>query len=287
MKKAGIQKLHPIESFGNIPATQGEIRIERLESRLQPKVPFPHRHDFFHFVYLQKGSGWHEVDFTKFPAKPGTLFFVKPGQVHSWRLGNPSRGYVLEFTTESLPASSFLKKLLRNLDALPESIAPENSAPVETLLELMFQEIREGRKDFRICLEHYLILFLIQAVRLSDVQPLTRAPGNSLVDRFRQEVEKNFKQNHSVDFYAKKLSVTAKHLTTQVTRTLGKSAGAIIQERCLIEAKRLLAYSELPIAEIAYELGYEDPNYFARFFRRRVALSPGRFRQRATHSVSS
>jgi len=60
-------RLHPIEAFGNLPASRGEIRVEHLESRLAPKVPFPHRHDFFHFVLVEAGSGWHEIDFTREP----------------------------------------------------------------------------------------------------------------------------------------------------------------------------------------------------------------------------
>lgn len=284
MKKAGIERLHPIESLGNVPAQQGEIRIERLESRLEPRVPFPHRHDFFHFIFLKQGSGWHEIDFTKFKAERGALFFVKPGQVHSWQLGKATRGYVLEFTAESLQKTPLTETLLRQLEGVPEKILLKDSSTTRPLLDLMFKEADRAEKNYRISLEHFLILFLLQVTGMSAEKPVTSAQ-KSLVDRFRAAVETHFRRHHAVEFYAKSLAVTPKRLTTQVARALGKSAGAVIQERILVEAKRMLAYSDLPVAEIGYELGYDDPNYFARFFRQRVGLSPGKFRERAAHSV--
>jgi AraC-like DNA-binding protein len=106
-----------------------------------------------------------------------------------------------------------------------------------------------------------------------------------LVSQFQQLVDHYFKQEHSVEFYAQRLGLTGKALTTKLSKAIGKSAGAVIQERCLIEAKRLLAHSDLSIAEIGYQIGYEDPNYFARFFRRKTGHTPGEFRKRATRPV--
>lgn len=99
-------------------------------------------------------------------------------------------------------------------------------------------------------------------------------------------MEKHFQKEHAVEFYASLMGTTTKALTTQISRALAKPAGAVIQERCLVEAKRILAYSSLPISQIAYELGYEDPNYFARFFKRKAGMSPGEFRKLSARSVT-
>jgi AraC family transcriptional activator of pobA len=280
-----IHKLHPIESLGNAPARRGEIRIERIESRLNPKVPFPHRHDFFHFLYLERGSGWHEIDFSRFQAEAGQLFFVKPGEVHSWALGAGTRGFVLEFTRESLAAGPKTEEILRNLGTFPSLVFPRDPQGLRAHLGLMQAELEAEEKEYRLTLEHYLSAFLLKIFRLREKASPVKAARPSLMDRFKDLLEENFRREHAVEFYAEKLGITPKSLTTQSTRALGKSAGALIQERCLVEAKRLLAYSEMPIAEIGYGLGFEDPNYFARFFRQRSGLSPGKFRKLASHSV--
>lgn len=274
-----LHKRHPMESLGNAAAARGEIRVERLERRLKPRVPFPHRHDFYHFIYLEGGSGWHEIDFRRFPAGKGQLFFVKPGEVHAWELGVKTRGFVLEFTEESLGD----KTVLAALEAAPStSLRGKDPLPAQ-MLALMHEEFSERREYFRLSLEHLLQAFLLHLARgQGKAAPISR---DSLPEKFRALVELHYRHEHSVEFYAQKLAVSPKRLTTKVTRALGKSAGAWIHERCLLEAKRLLAYSDFPIAEIGYRIGFEDPNYFARFFRQRSGLSPGKFRKLASHRV--
>lgn len=279
-----VHKLHSIEALGNAPARRGEIRVERIEHRLLPKVPFPHRHDFFHFLFLEKGTGWHEIDFSRFPVKSGQLFFVKPGEVHAWSLGSKTRGFVLEFTKESIGGNKTALDIFRVLDDFPSQALPEDPASLCGHLRLMQIELEKAGPNHRLALEHLLAAFLLRITRIKGEERRPRL-RTTAVDKFRALVEENFRQEHSVEFYAKKLGLTPKALTTQARKALGMPAGAVIQEKCLLEAKRLLAYSEQTIAEIGYELGYEDPNYFARFFRQRCGMSPGKFRKLASHSV--
>jgi len=277
-----LRKLHPIEAFGNTVVGAGDIRVERLEERLSPKVPFPHKHDFYHFLLLLKGGGWHEIDFTRFPARSGCLFLMRPGQVHSWSLSSGARGIVLEFTAASLERTERNERLLEALQGLP-LVLEEKVAASAPLLRWMLEEF-EGRKaGYRAALEHLLAALLVRLSRFEAAAAGARA--SSLVERFRALLERHYQQEHSVEFYAAELGLGAKALSTRISRSTGRPAGALIQERCLLEAKRLLAYSELPVAEVGYRLGFEDPNYFARFFRQRAGMSPGKFRQLAARSV--
>jgi len=273
-------KLHPIESLGNIPAQTGDIRVERIEKRFHPKVPFPHRHGFYHFLFLEKGSGWHEIDFKTYKVCPGQGYFVKPGEVHGWQLSKSTRGFVLEFTRESLAQPGLLAKL----ESVPALIEGKAALALEPFFRLMLDEIEAGQQDFRLCLEGLLLAFVTRVVRTQKPKK-GRISVPLLVSQFQQLVDQYFKQEHSVEFYAQRLGLSGKALTTKISKALGKSAGAIIQDRCLIEAKRLLAYADLSIAEIGYQIGYEDPNYFARFFRQKTGHTPGEFRKRATRSV--
>lgn len=284
-KKAhSIHHLHPLESLGNQPAKSGEIRVEKIEHRLSPKVPFPHRHDFYHVLFLEKATGWHEIDFQRFKAKPHQLFLVRPGQVHSWSLGAGTRGYVLEFTRASLPRNRKTAEVWRFVESAPAMIEPTEAGALAGLLKLMLGEFNERGEEYRLGLEHLLMALFLKLAREPSEAP---APpfADSLAQRFRNLVEENFSRHHGVDEYARRLGISPKMLTTKITKALGRSAGAVIQERLLAEAKRLLAYSELAVAEVGNELGYNDPNYFARFFRKHTGMAPGKFRRLASRTV--
>ena len=95
-----------------------------------------------------------------------------------------------------------------------------------------------------------------------------------LVRRFHQAVERSFRASTSIRAYARRLGVTTSHLSEALRLETGLTAGELIRARLLLEAKRLLLHSELTIAEIGYELGFEDPSYFSRFVRREIETSP-------------
>jgi AraC-like DNA-binding protein len=282
-QRNSIKTLHGLETLGNSPAQAGEIRVERLETRLKPRVPFPHRHDFYHFLFLEKGSGWHEIDFEKFSVKAGQLFLMRPGQVHAWNLSPRTRGFVLEFTRESLGKSE-REALLRVADAAPKMILPGSSGQLCRLMQIMLTEFNEKRPAYRAVLEHMLssILLLLAREAKSAAPP---SAGQSFADRFKLLVEENFSRLHKVDDYARLIGISPKALTVKVSQAFGRSAGAVIQDRRLAEAKRLLAYTDSTVAAVGYELGYDDPNYFTRFFRKQTGISPVKFRRLASRTV--
>lgn len=282
-QRNSIKILHGLETLGNSPAHAGEIRVERLETRLKPRVPFPHRHDFYHFLFVEKGGGWHEIDFEKFAVKSGQLFLMRPGQVHAWNLNPRTTGYVLEFTRESLGKGE-RESLLYIADAAPKMLASGEPGRFAELLRIMLAEFDEKKPAYRPVLENTLASFLLMVAR--EAKPTAASPSaQSLTDKFKLLVEKNFSSLHKVDDYARLLGLSSKALTTKVSQAFGRSAGAVIQDRRLAEAKRLLAYTDSTVAEIGYELGYEDPNYFTRFFRKHAGISPLKFRRLASRTV--
>src|SRR5260370_19408751 len=121
---------------------------------------------------------------------------------------------------------------------------------------------------------------MVNLARLYAVNSPALFAAIGLVRRFRQEVERSFRTSTSVRDYAKMLGVTTSHLREALRLETGLTAGELIRARLLLEAKRLLLHSELTIAEIGYELGFEDPSYFSRFVRREVETSPVEFRKR-------
>lgn len=260
---------HPIESFGIRQVSMSGIRVERLEERVKPAVPFPHRHDFWQIILITGGSGIHQIDFGTYKVKRRQVFIIKPGQVHKWKMSKDIHGVIVEFGRTN--------QLLQSADEL--IIPAREFSILESLSTIMLDEFTVKRKDYDTSLRHLLQSFLIQLERNTEKM---EERSSTIIENFKSLVEKNFKTEHRVEFYADKLGMTSKALTMQVTRTLGKSPRLVIQERFMIEARRYLAFSRMSIAEIGYELGFIDANYFTRFFRSHEKVTPAAFRKKHT-----
>ena len=128
------------------------------------------------------------------------------------------------------------------------------------------------------CTRFALQLSVRRLLEQERAHPFSTARDADAVMRFRELVEKHYRDHPPLDFYARKLGVTTARLNACCRVTTGKSSLALINDRLLTEAKRNLLYSDMTVSEIGAALGYGDPAYFNRFFSRGVGLSPGRFR---------
>lgn len=259
---------HPIESFGIRQVSMSGIRVEPLEIRVRPSVPFPHRHDFWQIILITAGTGIHQIDFETFKVKARQIFIIKPGQVHRWKMNAGIKGIIVEYARSN--------QLINSPD---EIVLPvKEFQTLKMLTDIMLSEFTSKGLDSDSSLRSLLNSFLIQLERHT---PKT-GPGKStsILENFKNLVEKNFMREHRVEFYAEKLGITSKALTMQVSRSIGKSPRAVIQDRFMIEARRYLAFSSMSIAEIGFELGFEDANYFTRFFRTHEKMTPAAFRKK-------
>jgi AraC family transcriptional activator of pobA len=273
--------LHPMKAFGTVSAITAGIRVNRLEERKIPLVPFPHKHDFYHLLLITSGKGQHEIDFNVYPIEKRRIFLMRPGQVHSWNLAPNTKGLIVEFEAEILRSKDIRwNQLVSLLSQMPESILLSKDAfsSAHRIIDRALQEYEEKPSAYELILHSCLTQLVIYLSRLTGKTTLVGAGGRDLHDQFLQLVETHYKDEHQVDFYAKALKMTAKALTMRFYREELLPPRDSIQDRCLLEAKRLLAYSNLSIQEIGEELGFEDPNYFSRFFRKKTEESPGQFR---------
>ena len=278
-----LDTLHPMDSFGVVSGLTKQVRVTRMEGRLIPAVPFPHKHNFFHLVVITKGSGWHEIDFERHDVKKGSIFFMLPAQVHSWAMSKDTCGVVIEFEGLSMFSGDEAYNIFS--DALMPSVnyfevAGATREEIFTHAQKMLKEYEEEKKDFEILLRLHLATLLLLFSRIIQDQPKKVSRVSKFREDFTNLIEKHYKKHHGVEFYAKTLGITPKALTAKVKRIIGKSVRDLIQERCILESKRLLAYSDLSVSEIAIELGFDDPNYFTRFFTSKTKQNPGKFRQK-------
>jgi AraC family transcriptional activator of pobA len=139
-----------------------------------------------------------------------------------------------------------------------------------------------AREGHRLSMRAYLALIAIEVARLAASRArtgtVTLRPADPTVDTLRRLVEEHFRKQRQIGFYAGKLAMTPDRLNDHVKRSTGVTAGHLIRQRVLTEAKRQLVFTTLPIHEIAFDLAFSDPSHFTRFFRKQTGTTPQAFR---------
>jgi len=250
-----------------------------------------HRHSYYEIFFFLKGGGKHDIDFETFVVESNTLHFVFPGLVHMLRWALNSNGFIILFSRE------FYQLGLYNFDSLYELPFLNNNTPKPVLklpdnlvdnFRLFFLRIQQENeslnKDKEELLRAQLNLLLLDLKRLfiqqhERIMPAASVPSE-LVKKFRICVEKNFMHLHKPGEYADLLNVSTGHLNDVVKDAVGVPSTDVINERLLLEIKRMLFHSDESINEIAHVLNFDDISYFSRFFKTHAGESPKDFRVR-------
>ncbi len=251
----------------------------------------PHIHSFYQIIWFTKGKGKHFVDFNAFEASANKMFFISKNQIHYFDNHIKYEGVIIHFNESFLMDNEndidlFLKYTIFNdFESEPvftiPSVAVRNFTNlVSTLKNEIANPDNFGHKDF---LRNTLKLFLISIQRLgkrnnSESSSFNRQNNITLL-KFKKELEINFKKIHTVKEYANMLNISSKTLTNHTTEIAHKTPLDLINDRIMLEAKRLLSHSHLNINEIGFQLGFEDPSYFVKFFKRQTKKSPSDFRK--------
>lgn len=290
MKKAVIPVFTEAESFGKHYYKDFYISsYEDVEEANLNRVE-PHRHTYYEVIWIVEGFGSHSVDFRNYPFKGPCLFLLQPGHVHKIIKEVPTRGYILKFSESFFSADGQSGNLLLkygifdNINVQPVvSLTPSVVTLLTDLLQKMMAEYEQHAELSKVILASYLKIFLLQVFKLKDSnqEELKEIPEPRylIFRQFKRLVEDHFASEHAVNFYTSQLSLTGKTLNEITHRYAGKTAGDIIQDRILLEAKRFIYNGELSVKEIAARLGFNDAAYFTRFFTNHQGVSPQQFRK--------
>ncbi|MEV7415414.1 helix-turn-helix domain-containing protein [Streptomyces sp. NPDC089919] len=244
------------------------------------RAAFPHRHTFYEIVYVTGGRGAHVLDLAHRTLEPPQLCVITPGQVHHWADADGLAGQVVLFNEDFLPPDSQDAAALRTLATRPAHPPGDESGPIAALLADMGREYRELRSGYQGVLRASLHILILRALRAGapDGRLPDRDRADELAAAFTRLTGRPGAARRSVGSYARELGVSAGHLSTTVRRATGRTPASLIRQQTTLEAKRLLTGTRLTVRQVASELGFADPAYFCRFFRRETGLSPGRFR---------
>lgn len=271
------------------------MRLSELFGRVDA-VHFrpPQRPQFHLLFFVTGGRGRHLIDFRIHPCRPGTVLHIRPGQVQQYLDDRRFEAIVVLFSRVFVLPDQALAKL-SGLDSLVDHVLPtgvlQASGEVSRLAANDFERLADeyGRTDGSLLgvriIQHLLNVLLLRLATLSasgerDLVPYTAAART--VARFQRELERRLGQSNRVDDFARWIGCSTKTLHTSCITTRGLGPKAMIDQRLVLEAQRMLAHTALPVEQIGAELGFGEPANFARLFRRCAGTSPGRFR--LTHS---
>ncbi|GHG75606.1 helix-turn-helix transcriptional regulator [Streptomyces griseocarneus] len=264
------------------------------------RAGYPHRHTFYEIVYVTGGSGTHVIDLVRRPLHPPHLCVLLPGQVHYWEAASDLSGVLMLFTEDFLLTRPGDRHLLRALGERswlrlppgPTAGPGEDAAGIGTLVRSMERECTAKADGYASVLEAYLHILLVRALRLPAAREHGTATGGR--DGRAAEVARTFGlllaesagAEGSVGAYAARLGVSVGHLNEVVKQATGRTPGELVRAARLLEAKRLLTGSGLAVGQVARRVGFTDPAYFCRFFRRETGISPGTFRRAASGAAA-
>jgi AraC-like DNA-binding protein len=275
-----------IGHFLNQPNQQIPFAIMDFQTMQEPEVEDLHKHTFYEILWIKKGKTKQFIDYQEYEITDNTLFFISQGQLHSFEAWQGLEGFTILFTEDffllNQQNKDFLFELsfLDNLYANPFlDLSPEDISEIEPIIALLVSENSRTVPSAAI-LQSLLHVLLAKIQRCIDQKQTSRYPKRYLLQfkQFKKFLDEHFVQQFTVIDYAEKLSITQHHLNLISKEVAGKTATEIIRARVMLEAKRMLSFSDMTVTEIAYQLGYEENSYFSRVFKKETGLSPVEFR---------
>jgi AraC family transcriptional activator of pobA len=272
---------------------QDDILISRFAPYIKShhNLHLAHKHTFYHLVLFTEGGGTHAIDFQSFPVKPYQIYFMIPGQVHSWSFEGNVDGYVINFSVpffqSFLLQSDYLEQFPFFSGASNDQVIDIPQSLQKEVIQLFEQIIAESEVPGRLALDMVRTLMLQVFINLSRLtlphQSNNTTPYNyTLLRNFQKLIEKNYTTLKLPKDYAALLYITPNHLNALCNDVLDISAGEVIRNRIVLEAKRLLVNLGLTISEVADQLNFADYSYFTKYFKKQTGVTPEEFRKQTT-----
>lgn len=281
--------------YGDPPDDQAFdfIHVETIASRssVHDWTILAHRHrNLFQVLQIEAGGGEMTFEASTLSFSAPAAILVPPTVAHGFRFQpGVTDGWVVSFTDDVASSlgerSGESLKRLKSLAAEP--VVPLANAAEGRRLSALCTDLHEesflAREGHRLAMRALLALIAIEVARLAASKArsgvVTLEPADATVEALRRLVEEFFHKERLIRFYADALMMTPDRLNDHVKKATGVTAGHLIRQRVLTEAKRQLVFTTQPIHEIAYDLAFADPSHFARFFRKQTGMSPQQFRE--------
>jgi len=268
------------------------IHIETIASRssVHDWTIRAHRHrNLSQILVIEKGGGEMIFETATVAFAAPTAILVPATAAHGFRFTpEVTDGWVVTFTDDVAGVlgeqSGDALKRLKAVAADPlVPLEPAADKRLSALCADLHEESALAREGHRLAMRALLALIAIDVVRRAASRARTGAVtltrADAQVEALRQLIDRHFRRERLISFYAEKLAMTPDRLNDHVKRATGVTAGHLIRQRVLTEAKRQLVFTTQAIHEIAYDLAFSDPSHFTRFFRKQTGVTPQVFRE--------
>ncbi len=258
------------------------------------------KHEFYAIALKLDGSGYTKTGNHSTENLKATIFFNSPYQITNWDIAPDWEGYYIIFSEDFYRRENFKKQIGQEFPFLlvdnniPLTINDTDAVTFINTFEEIYKEHQNSGELSREIMYHHTNVILYKVARLfkeqsraSDLNFTQRANDVTLVSRFKSLIQTSFypdldfenSEPHKVQFYANKLLVHPNHLNALSKRITTYSASELIYKHMLGLAKSKLQNTNKSIKEIAFELYYNYPNHFTKFFKKQTGITPGAFRK--------
>jgi AraC family transcriptional regulator, transcriptional activator of pobA len=249
----------------------------------------PHRHDYHELIWIRSGSGRHMIDGAPLPIEEGSVTIIGRGQVHVFEEGEDLHGAILRLRDELLPGDSGRLPagwLLSGRCGRSVPVPGDRADQFETLLRALDDELRRPTGPESSALRGHLIsVVLLWLERWYDADRADHPDSDDrevqLLRRFIPVLERDYAGHHDAGHYADELRMPPAALSRALAHVTGKGTKELVLDRVMAEAARLLRFTDLSVQQVALRVGYDDPLYFSRAFKRHFGDSPMAYRAHA------
>lgn len=274
----------PSHQISPIGSTSFFDFLEWSKKENEYDASFPHRHQYYEIVFFDEGQGIHEIDFAPHQVNAPAIHFLPIGKVHKIAMEIPYAGFSLLFSSAFFPNGSALLSQLSYFQH-------QNPYPILAPAENEYLQIKSWLMEIRAAflgnspdkwewIRTHLSLILLQSQRLyqnNDIQAYSHK--SEVMQKFMNLIETHHLDHWLLQRYADELCISEPYLNILCKKEYGMSASNLIQERLIQAAKRKLVYTSDTVKEIAFDLNFNDPSYFIRFFKKQVGSSPNAYRE--------
>lgn len=286
-----MKQFVPIYSIGhfiNQPESSTEFEISRFDEIEEPNVAEIHKHSFYEIIWVEKGTSRQTIDYRDYHVSPKSLFFISPGQIHRFEEWKQLAGGSIMFTEDFFLLNHHNRDKLFELSFLDDfytdpciKFNDNDFVDIKKTIDLvLYEHVRNDKSKtiIQACLH----------ILMAQVQRYVEAKNEKLISKrnlviykyFKELLDNYFVENKATAFYASQLNITQHHLNFVVKNITGKTATRVIRARSMLEAKRLLTFTDQTVSEVAVNLNYFDNSYFTKLFKKETGTTPSLFKNR-------
>ncbi|PVD53609.1 AraC family transcriptional regulator [Terrimonas sp.] len=277
--------VYPVSVFNSGNKSFWFGSLERILEH-HPFLEHPHKQLFYMLLFVEKANGSVIIDNATIRLDEAKVICIKPNSVFSLDINRTARGFAICFT-ESFFSLRYNNNVLYQFSFLKKNaesyvrLTLKQTERWNNILQLMQEETSAEQKGVEKVLRSYLNILLYDLDRKFHKHAAAEKVNSKdeKIILFEKLLEENYTAQKTPSFYAKRLHITTNYLNKLCHDYRGVTGGELIRKRITIEAQRLLHYTSLSVAEVAYKLGFESPSYFITFFKKNTGTTPEYFRK--------